>query len=371
MTRFCQIFSLLFFLLDSSVLLSQKTENLFLITLDGLRWQEVFSGADPHLISDPEYVNDSTLLKSRFWHEDPLERRKRLLPFFWNTILPKGQLYGNRFHGNKMDCSNIFWFSYPGYGEILSGYSDAQNIRSNAKNNNPNKTFLELLHQKRRYRGSVAAFASWDVFPYIINEERSKIPVNAGYRSAMGSNINKHEKLLNRLQNEMPQPWASVRHDVFTHHFAKQYIRRKHPRVVYIAYGETDDYAHDGRYDRYLSSAWQSSQFIEDLWSFVQKDPHYRNKTTFIITTDHGRGDHEKGEWKSHGSKVEGSSAIWLAVLGPDTPPLGEITKNQQLWQNQVAATCMKLLGEEFFPEKEAGPPINEVFIKKRTNKKR
>ena len=55
--------------LDASTLFGQQTENLFLITLDGLRWEEVFSGADPNLVSHPEYVNDSARLKERFWHE--------------------------------------------------------------------------------------------------------------------------------------------------------------------------------------------------------------------------------------------------------------------------------------------------------------
>ena len=129
-----------------------------------------------------------------------------------------------------------------------------------------------------------------DVFPFIINEERSKIPVNAGFQPAKDPGLSEREEFLNRLQKEIPQPWPSVRFDVFTHHYAREYIERSHPKIVYIAYGETDDYAHDGRYDRYLTSAWQSSNFIEDLWKFVQGDTFYQGKTTFVITTDHGLG---------------------------------------------------------------------------------
>lgn len=338
-----------------------KTENLFLITLDGFRWEELFGGADSNLIRNPDYVRDTSELIRKFWYKNPEERRKTLLPFFWNTLVKRGQIYGNRNYDNKVNCTNIFLFSYPGYAEILCGFSDAENIRSNAKNPNPNQTFLEIINQRKKYKGKVAAFTSWDVFPYIINEDRSGIPVNAGFRKAEGNNLSKEEKILNRLQDEVPSPWANVRLDAFTHNYAKAYIRKHRPKVVYISYGETDDFAHDGRYDHYLKSARQNDQFIADLWKMVQKSNFYRNKTTFVITTDHGRGSFENGEWRNHGSRVDGAEAIWIAVIGPDTPASGEMITPIQLWQNQIAATCMKLLHIDFNPAMEAGSPIEEI----------
>lgn len=348
-------------LLHSELLAQHKTENLFLITLDGFRWQELFGGADSNLIRNPEFVRDTGYLIEKFWRKTAEQRRETLMPFFWRSMAEKGQIYGNRHYDNHVNCTNIFLFSYPGYAEILCGYSDAQNIRSNQKINNPNKTFLELLHETKQYRGRVAAFGSWDVFPYIINESRSGIPVNAGFEKATGNRLSKEEKTLNRLQDEIPSPWSSVRLDAFTHHYAKVYIRKHHPRVVYIAYGETDDFAHDGRYDHYLQSARQTDQFIEDLWNMVQRSGFYRGKTTMIITTDHGRGTYEGGEWRNHGSKVEGAGNIWLAVIGPDTPALGEVKVPLQLWQNQIAASCMKILQANFQPAMEAGPPVQGI----------
>ena len=44
--------------------------------------------------------------------------------------------------------------------------------------------------------------------------------------------------------------------------------------------------------------------------------PAYRDQTTFIITTDHGRGS-GLVEWKEHGVEEKGSENIWIAVLGP------------------------------------------------------
>ncbi len=43
-----------------------KTENVILITLNGMRWQEIFGGAEARLIAK-DFVSDSAALKRDFW----------------------------------------------------------------------------------------------------------------------------------------------------------------------------------------------------------------------------------------------------------------------------------------------------------------
>ncbi len=292
-------------------------------------------------------MGNGDLIKEKFWADDPQVRRKKLLPFFWNTLAAKGQLYGNRWEGNESYCTNSFWFSYPGYNEILTGFSDPR-IRTNDKIPNPNKTVLEFFNEQKGFKDKVAAFGSWDVFPYIVNEERSGIPVNAGFRKATDKKLSRKEKFLNEIQPQVPSPWATVRLDAFTHHYALEYIKKKKPKLVYIAYGETDDFAHNGKYDAYLNSAKQTDAFIQELWQFVQSHRKYKNKTTFIITTDHGRGFETKAAWKSHGKTIKGSNEIWIAAIGPDTPALGERKVVEKTLQSQIAKTMARLLGKEY-----------------------
>ena len=173
------------------------------------------------------------------------------------------------------------------------------------------------------------------------------------------------ELFLNELQAQIPSPWSTVRLDAFTHHFALEHIKKKLPRVVYISYGETDDFAHNGKYDAYLKSARQTDAFIEELWLFVQSHGFYRNKTTFIITTDHGRGTEPLDTWRSHGTNIKGADGIWIAVLGPDTPALGEVTNCDPLYQNQVASTAAMFLGINYTNEKPVGAPINSAMVHK------
>lgn len=338
-----------------------KTENVFLITLDGYRWQELFTGADSVLIRTEEYTENPEQMIEKFWHKDPLVRRKLLMPFFWGTIANEGQLYGNRKYGNKVNLTNTFWFSYPGYNEILTGYADPR-INSNDKMNNPNVTVLEFINQQEGFNGKVAAFGSWDVFPYIINEERSGIPVNAGFEPAKGDNLTEREVFLNTLQQQIPSPFGSVRLDAFTHHYALEYIKKNKPRLVYIAYGETDDFAHQGKYDAYLKSAHQTDAFIKDLWDYVQSHEQYKDKTTFIIATDHGRGTEPLDAWKHHGDEVTGADEVWFAVIGPDTPAKGELKKEAQYYQSQIAATVAHFLGLDYDPKKETGEAITEMY---------
>jgi hypothetical protein len=117
--------------------------------------------------------------------------------------------------------------------------------------------------------------------------------------------------------------------------------------VLFVGYGETDSWAHSGRYDLLLTSARQFDRFVEQLWNTMQAMPAYRGKTTFIITTDHGRGSGPV-DWKEHGAEPLGSDDIWIAVLGPDTPALGERRNATPVTQSQIAATVAAFLGRDF-----------------------
>ena len=92
---------------------------------------------------------------------------------------------------------------------------------------------------------------------------------------------------------------------------------------------------------------------------------YYKNKTTLIITTDHGRGDANKDQWKDHGEKVKDASEIWLAVMGPDTEATGEVKTSMQLYQRQVATTIASILGFEFKPKQQVMEPVETIMRKR------
>jgi len=324
----------------------RNTRNVLLVTIDGLRWQEVFRGAEARLVSKEEgNVKEVEATRDAYLRDTPEAARETLMPFVWRVIAKQGQLFGNRDAGSEARVLNNRHFSYPGYSEILCGYPD-ERISSNDKIPNPNVTVLEWLARRPVVAGRVAAFCSWDVFPFIIHTERSGIPVNAGWTPL---EVAEHPAALaafNRVSAELPRVWAGVRYDTITAYGAREYLRLKKPRLLYVSLGEPDDWAHEGRYDLYLDSTRTCDRLIEELWNTAQAMPEYAGKTTLVLTVDHGRGREGDG-WKNHSVDIPGSDEIWMAVLGPDTPPLGE-RPGKDFTQSQIAATVAALFGEDY-----------------------
>ena len=329
--------------------------NVFVITIDGLRWQELFNGADRQIIESEKYVADRGIMKEMYWDKDTSERRKMLMPFFWNVLAKRGQIYGNRNHGNKMNVTNRYKFSYPGYSEMFTGFADRKFV-PNTPVLNCNTNIFEFLNHQQEFKNKVAAFTSWNIFPFILNEKRSSFTVNSGYQDNNDIADSSLSKVINQLQNDIAHK-GSTRYDELTFLTAREYIRNEHPRVALIAFGEADEFAHHGQYDRYLQSISNTDRMIAELWYYVQSDPFYRNNTTFLITTDHGRGN-KAGTWTDHLFLIKGSREIWMAVIGPNIQPLGEM-KSKDLWyQKQVAATIANLLNKSFVCEHAVGAPI-------------
>jgi hypothetical protein len=338
-----------------------KTKNIIFVMTDGLRWQEVFTGAEESLMTKENGgVTDIPGLKRAYWRETPEARREALMPFMWTVIAKSGQIYGNRNQGSEAYVTNGKNFSYPGYNETLSGFPDAR-IKSNDKIPNPNVTVLEWLNGKPAYQGKVAAFGAWDVFPFIFNSERAGFLVNAGYDPLTMLPDNARVDVMNQIRTEGPHVWPDEVFDPILFHTALEYLKEAKPRILYISLGETDEWAHAGKYALYLDSAHRADAHLKTLWETVQSMPEYRDQTTLIFTPDHGRGDAPVA-WKSHGEKVPASKYIWMAFLGPDTPALSERTNIPAVTQNQIAATLAAFLGEDYPGSvAKAGPPIPGV----------
>lgn len=347
---------ILFLFLNSFLLIhGQKTENIIIITTDGLRWQELFKGMDPSIANNKKFnQGDSTYIYNKYWSDSPLQRREKLLPFIWSAVASKGQLFGNKDYNNKVNNANPYWFSYPGYSEIMTGYADTL-INSNDYKANPNVNVLEFLNKQPKVKGKVAAFGAWNAFDRILNEERSGFPVISAFDKIGGNSPSLKQQLINDMLTDSFKPFhQSECLDVFTHYAAMEELKTKKPRVLYIAYGETDEWAHSGHYRSYLDAAHQVDTWIKQIWEYIQNDPQYKNKTTVILTTDHGRGDEIKTQWTSHGSQIKGASEIWFAAMGPEIKAKGEIKTEGQLYQKQIAQTIAKLMGYTF----EANHPI-------------
>lgn len=270
----------------------RRSENVVIVAIDGVRWQDVFGPG-----------------------------RDTIMPFLWSVVAKQGQLFGNRDAGSRMQVTNRLNFSYPGYQEMLAGYVDPR-IDNNRFGPNPNVTVLEWLNRQPALHGQVAAFANWVVFDQILAQRDSAFVVRAG--GAHGEETMDDGEL---------------------HRRATRHLAEHKPRVLFIGFGETDTWAHSGDVGRYLAALRDADQFMSELWQALQAGD-YRGTTTLIVTTDHGRG--RGRQWSSHGWRTRGSGETWLGIIGPDTPALGERHNTGDVTTAQVAATIAAALGYDY-----------------------
>ena len=339
-----------------------KTQHIIFVMTDGLRWQEVFDGADAALMNKKNgQVPNEAALRKAYWRETPEARREALMPFLWTVIAKQGQIFGNREKGSDAYVTNGMFFSYPGYNETLCGFADPR-IKSNDNVPNPNVTVLEWLKNRPNFRGDVGVFGAWEVIASVFNPERSKLTANAGWDAFAAIPETPQLELLNQMKLETPRVWPDEPFDAIPFHTALEYLKAKKPTILYLSLGETDDWAHAGRYADYLDAAHRADLYLKELWEWAQSMPEYRGNTTLIFSPDHGRGKAPR-KWKDHGQKIPDSKYIWMAFLGPDTATLGERTNIPAVTQNQIAATLAAFLGEDYVADvPKAGAPIADIL---------
>jgi hypothetical protein len=268
--------------------------HVILVVSDGLRWQEVFRGADSSILFSESGASASGMdaARRRFWRSGLAERRAALMPFLWSTLARDGRLAGNRDADSHVDVANAMRFSYPGYNEMLVGLPDPR-IDRNDFGPNPNVTVFEWLNRRDGFRGRVAAFGTWDVFHDIFNSERSGIAIHTN---------------------------GAKPDDILVQRRVLPYLKARAPRALFVGFAETDDWGHEGRYDRFLDAVHAVDGFMAEIWSAVQSDARYRDRTTLIFTADHGRG-RTAADWMHHGREIDGAEETFIVMIGPGVAP--------------------------------------------------
>lgn len=327
----------------------RATKHIVLFTSDGVRWQDLFTGIDPNLMNAKEAgMDEAAELRKELWRPTPQERREALMPFFWKTLVPQGVLFGNVNKGSSVKVTNRYRISYPGYSEILTGRAQDDVIKGNDDIQNPTASFLQFIKEKEHLRPEqVAVFASWENFSYSAESAPGALFVNAGYKRSDLPKNSARTNELNQLQFDARFVPDSSRHDAFTFGLAMEYLDKLLPEHMYISFDETDDWAHERRYDHVLQSLQFLDRSLHNLWTYLQGSLKYRGKTTLVITTDHGRGSTLK-DFSDHGPKVPGDDQIWAAFIGPDTPANGEAVNAAPCYQRDIAPTILDLLGFDY-----------------------
>ena len=133
-----------------------------------------------------------------------------------------------------------------------------------------------------------------------------------------------------------------------------------HPKLILVNFMEPDYSGHSGKWDAYVKGISSTDSLIYQIWQFIQKDTCYKNKTTLIVTNDHGRHlDGVGGGFASHGDTCAGCRHIMLFASGPDIKKGAVIDTAHGLID--IPVTAAKILGFSF--HNGPGKLMNEMFI--------
>lgn len=368
---------------DSDYVEEENTKKLVVITLDGVRWQEIFRGADSTLLAD--YGSEQG--KELFWSEDKEIRKERL--FDTDYFANHGSLYGNRDKNSPVYVKNSHRISYPGYHEIFTG--NIGGVSSNAATENPHETLFEYINRQPDYNEvtDVQVYAMWKRMRELFRVQSSQLmlftPMQIEYgqpketislmhwmsenfrQNLEGKDIDEFDvgyediiSTFNDLHGDL-LPFGgnileSVKTELLLYATGKEFMKKTNPKAAYFQFSMSDKFGHSGKYDEHLKSIHNVSVFIKDLIQYVENDPFYAGETSIFITTDHGRGI--GGNWKKHGSHVSRSDEIWFTLINPEEPAKGEVSDTEQYFQIQFAPTMGELIDIPYEPEHNTAEPI-------------
>jgi hypothetical protein len=280
------------------------------------------------------------------------------MPFFWSQLAPAGMVLGNATLGSRVTVRNDQWFSYPGYSEILTGEPQPE-VRSNDLVRYPHETVLDFARRSLRLGPTqVAQIGSWDGFSMAASKADGTFFMNGAYDLVPPELSTPELDYLGALRKQVLELWEEGSNDAITFRMGLAYLKKHQPRVLWLGFSQSDDWAHARRYDRLLDYLHVADEFLAELWKTVQSLDAYRNRTTLIVTTDHGRGRTPE-DWVEHDVGIEGSEDIWIAIVGPDTPALGEVRDQAGVTQSDIAATMLQYLSLDYRKfNADAGPPV-------------
>ena len=320
----------------------RKTENVVVIVTDGLRWQEVFRGAETALRH-----REAGRRRGRRCDEGRLlaataarSAAKRCFPSSGRSSRRRAQIYGNADAGSSAQVANGFKFSYPGYNEIITGAGDPR-IDSNEYGPNPERVGLRV--DERAARNSTAA-SPWSRAgtPSPDLQPRPQPPRHAGRLGDAGS----------RPPRTRGRSCSTRSTRTITHEFSDMPwdALLQQTLLDYVAREEAAPALRRLRRDRRVGAQrplrprrcsrrtpWTASSGSSGRR--CRRCPQYQDKTTFIITTDHGRGDGPEN-WKHHDWNVDGAENMWIARHRARTRPRwASAGTRPSVTQSQIAAT--------------------------------
>lgn len=303
-----------------------------LVVLDGVRWQDVFGGADP------------ALARRHGLEPGPWSNPRELMPNLHRFVESDGVAVGAPGRGATMAATGPQFISLPGYLEIFGGKPDPTCDRNDCRTT-PGRTLLDDVAAASG-PGDVAVVASWPNIARAASADVGDYAVTAGRRLASPQARLRADDATSRWldRGRVAGAWpgkGDYRPDAFTAQVALHYLESARPRFLFVGLGDADEYAHHDDYARYLESVHEADAFLGDLVRVLGRMGARGRHTTILVTADHGRAV----DFKDHGPQYPESGRVFLVAIGDDVrlPGAGGAARRHTL--SDVAPTVRALLG--------------------------
>jgi hypothetical protein len=278
-----------------------ETENVILVSIDGIRDHEAFA-----------------------YQFQPGEVEHPHIPFLWNTLKPQGTAF--------MEMYNVFCtFTSPGHSTMLTG----------AWQMYPNHAEGGELLQTRPWEPTIFEYARKQ-----LGLPQSETWCVVGKRNCMESNWSIHPEYGQNYGANIvkaPEGEVTMDSDSLTVDAVMDVLDQDSPSLVFVNLQAVDALGHNGDYDLYLEAIRRADRAVKRIWERIQIDPVYAGRTTLIVSTDHGRHDPDRGDFMGHGGICHGCQHVMCLVAGPDTPAGIEVSR--MTLQVDLAPTMAALMG--------------------------
>lgn len=314
MPRLQTCFALILLLVSTSLFAAtspQPISHVIYITLDGVRWQDVF--------------------EDRIYFQN-----------LWNKHANNGIFYGAPDSDTYMEVASIP-VSLPSYQSQMAGA--IQLCGTNLCGRITVETLPEkLIHALQLTPREVATIASWPTIDFATQHIAGTSYSNSGNIAVTDPITQTEDDEMREINKKQiyDHPRNEDRYDRYTFAHALHYFEKYKPAYLWISLAQADEAAHAANLEEYHASLKEYDVEIDRLISRLKALNVY-DKTLIIITTDHGRGNGK--HWTDHGPFYPESKRTWAFVLNGELTQIGEKLGKRYYSTLSIRPTIEKALG--------------------------
>ncbi len=330
---------------------AEQSVTIVIVTLDGVRWHEVFEGVDPKLAAEHNLPADAVV------------SARDLLPNLYSIIDTRGSALGAPGHGSAISASGPNFLSLPGYAELLSGRSVTGCANNQCRGVATHTIIEELSAGSARPDADVAAVTSWAEIARVTSFGACRAAVSSGRHGGSNRELFARDpegaRLLSLAENAPPGLGdADFRPDTLTADLAIHHLKTRTPRFLFLGLGEPDEFGHMNDYAGYLSSLRRADARIAEIDGELQRLAARGTRTALFITADHGRAD----SFVEHGEKYPESARVWLVASGSALNARGFVSAPSERRLADLAPTMREIAHLPRDTDLVAGAPLFELL---------